>query len=165
VTAVIRLVVAGAGLVGKRHIDSIDRCSGVALSAIVDPSKAVKSYAGDMGITWYGSLSDMFARENPDGVILATPNQIHVDNGLECVAAGCPVLVEKPLATTAEEAGILVDAARDAGVPILVGHHRRHNPLVQKAREIIDAGTLGQLRAVHANCWLYKPDNYFDETP
>lgn len=164
-SASIRLAVAGAGLIGKRHIASIARCNGVELSAIVDPSDAGKYYARDIGVPWYESLSDMFAREKPDGAILATPNQVHVDNGLECVAARCPMLVEKPLAISADEALVLVDAARDAGVPILVGHHRRHNPLMRKARELIDADKLGQLRAVHVNCWIYKPDDYFNEAP
>ena len=164
-TPSIRLVIAGTGLIGKRHIASISRCNGVELSAIVDPSDAGKSYAAEMGMPWYGSLSEMFAKERPDGVILATPNQVHVDNGLECVTARCPMLVEKPLATSADEAVVLVDAARNAGVPILVGHHRRHNPLIRTAREMIDAGKIGQLRAVHANCWMYKPDEYFDAAP
>ena len=163
--ASIRLAIAGAGLIGKRHIASIARCKDIELTAIVDPSDAGKSYASDIGIPWYGSLSELFAGEKPDGVILATPNQVHVDNGLECVAARCPMLVEKPLATSADEAVVLVDAAREAGVPLLVGHHRRHNPLMRKARELIDAGKLGQLRAVHANCWMFKPDEYFEAAP
>ena len=164
-SASMRLAIAGTGLIGKRHIASIARCKGIELSAIVDPSEAGKSYAGDVGIPWYGSLPELFAKEKPDGVILATPNQVHVDNGLECVAARCPMLVEKPLATSADEAVVLVDAASSAGVPLLVGHHRRHNPLMRKARELINEGKLGQLRAVHANCWLYKPDEYFDAAP
>ena len=164
-TESIHLAIAGVGLVGKRHVAAIERLSGVELCAIVDPSAAGKSYAEQLGMPWYQSLAEMFAREKPQGVILATPNQVHVDNGLECVAAGCPMLVEKPLATSADEAMVLVDTARRAGIPVLVGHHRRHNPLMQKAREIIDAGKLGQLRAVHANCWMYKPDEYFDDAP
>ena len=164
-TESLRLAIAGAGLIGKRHIVSITRCKEIGLSAIVDPSEAGRSYAMDLGIPWYGSLSEMFAEDKPDGVILATPNQVHIDNGLECVAAKCPVLVEKPLATSADEAVVLVEAARKADVPLLVGHHRRHNPLMRKARELIDQGRLGQLRAVHANCWMYKPDDYFEAAP
>ncbi|MGI9372593.1 MAG: Gfo/Idh/MocA family protein, partial [Hyphomicrobiales bacterium] len=59
----------------------------------------------------------------------------------------------------------LVDTAHRANVPLLVGHHRRHNPLIQKAHELISTGEIGQVRAVHANCWFYKPDYYFDEAP
>lgn len=107
----------------------------------------------------------MIALEKPDGIILATPNQMHAENGLQCIAVRCPLLVEKPLACTADEAVMLVEAARQAGVPLLAGYHRRHNPIIQKARQLISAGELGRLRAVHVNCWLYKPDNYFDDAP
>lgn len=56
----------------------------------------------------------------------------------------------------------MVAASEQANVPLLVGHHRRHNPLVAKAKEIIDGGTLGPITAVHGNCWLPKPDRYYD---
>lgn len=164
-TTPIKLAIAGAGLIGKRHIASIAHCDGVQLSAIADPSKAGKDFSVGQAIPWYETLSELLIAEKPDGVILATPNQVHVDNGLECVAANCPMMVEKPLATSADEASVLVERANAMNVPILVGHHRRHNPLIRKARELIDAGKLGQLRAVHANCWMFKPDDYFDGAP
>jgi predicted dehydrogenase len=47
-------------------------------------------------------------------------------------------------------------------VPLLVGHHRRHNPLIRKAKEIIDSGRLGRVLTLHASFWLMKPDDYFD---
>ena len=162
---VARLAVAGAGLVGQRHIASIDRCADVELAAIVDPRPATKAQAAEIGVPWFESLSDMFRSARPDGVILATPNPAHVETGLECISAGCPVLVEKPIATSVDEAAILVEAARAADIPLQVGHHRRHYPLMREARAVIDAGRLGRLRTVHATCWLYKPDEYFDEAP
>jgi predicted dehydrogenase len=165
VSAATRLVIAGLGLVGKRHAEAIHRLKGVELSAVVDPSDAARHYAADRGLPWFGSLLEMFAEERPNGVILATPTPLHVEQGLVCVSEGCPTLVEKPLATSAAEARALVNAANDANVPLLVGHHRRHNPLIRKAREVIEAGEIGEIRAVHANCWFYKPDHYFDEAP
>ena len=101
----------------------------------------------------------------PDGVILATPTLLHVELGLNCVARRCPVLIEKPLASTSDDAAILVARAEQDDVPVLVGHHRRHNPLVQRARQAIDDGLIGDIRALHAVCWLYKPDAYFTEAP
>ena len=164
-SAATRLVIAGLGLVGKRHAEAIRRLKNVELVGIVDPSESARRLAADWGLPWFGSLSEMFAEQTPAGVILATPTPLHVDQGLECVAEGCPTLVEKPLATSAADARRLVDAAKDAGVPLLVGHHRRHNPLIQKAREVIESGEIGDIRAVHSNCWFYKPDHYFDEAP
>ena len=163
--AVTRLVIAGLGLVGKRHADAIHRLKHVELAGIVDPSDSARQHAAERGLPWFGSLSEMFAEQSPDGVILATPTPLHVDQGLECVAEGCPTLVEKPLATSAADAERLVNAAKAAGVPLLVGHHRRHNPLIQKAHEVIGSGEIGTIRAIHSNCWFYKPDHYFDEAP
>jgi predicted dehydrogenase len=97
-------------------------------------------------------------------VILATPNGMHVEGALACIAAGIPVLVEKPLATDAAGARAIVEAGARAGVPVLTGHHRRHMPVVAEARRQIASGRLGQLVAVHGMFWLAKPDSYF-ETP
>ena len=102
------------------------------------------------------------AADKPEGVIVATPNQVHVENGLECVAAGVPVLVEKPIADDVASAIRLVEAAEARGVPLLVGHHRRHNPMIQAAKRAIEAGRLGAVLAVHGFCWFFKPDDYFD---
>jgi predicted dehydrogenase len=96
---------------------------------------------------------------------LSTPTPLHVSQGLECIERSCPVLVEKPLATSAVQAKILTDAAEHAAVPLLVGHHRRHNPLIQKAKELILSGEIGNIRALQATCWFYKPDEYFDIAP
>ncbi len=104
----------------------------------------------------------MLAADSPDGVIVATPNQLHVEHGLECLNAGLPVLIEKPIADDARSALRLVEEAERLGVPILVGHHRRHNPIVQAAKARIDSGVLGDVVAVQAACWLYKPDGYFE---
>ena len=68
------------------------------LAAIVDPFPAAAELAAQvLACRVYRSLAELFEAGRPDGVILATPNQLHVDGGLECVAAGVPVLVEKPI--------------------------------------------------------------------
>ncbi|MEM7239056.1 MAG: Gfo/Idh/MocA family oxidoreductase [Pseudomonadota bacterium] len=163
--SVLRFVISGAGLMGKRHAEAISQVKSAELVGIVDPSEAGQDYAAEKGLPWHRSLSEMFASDRPDAVIVATPTPSHVEQGLECVEQACPVLIEKPLATSAAEAGLLVDAAEDAGVPLLVGHHRRHNPLIRKAYEVVQAGEIGQIRAIHSNCWFYKPDHYFNQAP
>jgi len=94
--------------------------------------------------------------------VVATPNQMHVANGLDCLAAGLPALIEKPLADDVAAAQTLVEAFERAGVPLLTGHHRRHNPMIQRAKAEIDSGRLGQIVSVHGMFWLIKPDDYFD---
>lgn len=161
----IQIAIAGMGLVGRRHADAIGQIKDIELSGVVDPSDAGKAEARDRNVPSFDTLEELFAAQSPDGIVLATPTFLHVDQGLECVERGCPVLVEKPLATSAASAEQLVVAAEASGVPLLVGHHRRHNPLIRKAHEVITAGGIGEVRAVHVNCWFYKPDSYFDEAP
>ncbi len=160
-----RLAVVGAGLIGRRHIATILQSTVAELAAIVDPQPEAKVFADSLGVPYFAVLSEMLESVSPDGAIVATPNHLHVENGLDCVRAGCPLLVEKPLSTSAAEAQVLVQAANDADVPLLVGHHRRYNPLIRKARQIIDEGLVGDIRAVQASCWLYKPDGYFEQAP
>ena len=157
-----RIAVAGAGLIGKRHVQAVDRCDAAIVSAIVDPAPAARDFAGSIGCDWHTSIADMLGAGSPDGVIIATPNQMHVENGLKCVRAGVPVLVEKPIADNAASAEQFVDEAAELNVPVLVGHHRRHNPLIRAARQKIASGSIGDIVAVHAACWLYKPDDYFN---
>jgi predicted dehydrogenase len=155
------LAVVGAGLVGRRHLDAIALAAGVRLSAIVDPAPAARTEAEARGVAHFTTLDEMLASARPDGVILATPNALHEDQALACIAARLPVLVEKPLATGLGAADRIVSAARAAGVPLATGHHRRHNPLIRAAKARIEVGEIGQIVAVQAQCWLYKPDDYF----
>lgn len=161
----IRLAVVGAGLVGKRHISAIAQVPGVQLAAVVDTSQESLKIAQDNGVEYFAELNNMLESVKPDGVILSTPTPLHVEQASSCINSGIPVLVEKPLATSATHAEALVKLASQASVPILVGHHRRHNPLIQQAWKLINEGHVGDVRAVHAQCWFYKPDHYFEEAP
>jgi predicted dehydrogenase len=154
--------VAGAGLIGKRHIGAITQCPGASLAGVVDPASAAAAYAASLGAARYESIPEMLASDRPDGVIVATPNQLHVEHGLACIAVGIPVLIEKPISSDVRSAERLVREAEAAGVPVLVGHHRRHNPIVKSAKARISSGEIGQIVAVQGICWLYKPDDYFE---
>ena len=164
-TDIINLAIAGIGLVGRRHADAIDKLPGVSLCAVVDPEEHGRNYAEKRNLPCQNSLEDLFNEVSPDGVILAVPTKLHIEQGLVCVKHGCPLLVEKPLGTTSSESQKLVSAAEEAGVVLLVGHHRRYNPLIQKARDVITAGDIGRVRAVHVSTWFYKPDDYFKKAP
>lgn len=78
------------------------------------------------------------------------------------MAAGVPILVEKPIGETVDDATRLVEAAEAAGVPLLTGHHRQYSPIMAKAREVIRSGTLGPIVAVVGTALFSKPDDYFD---
>ena len=158
----VRVAVAGAGLIGRKHIAAIAQTEGAArLVAIADPGEAARGLASELGVPWFQDISSLLEKGRPDGLVIATPNQAHVENGLEAIAAGIPALIEKPVAIGSEEGERLVNAGEAAGVPLLAGHHRRYNPLIEKAKSLIDDGHLGQVVSVNVMGWLFKPSDYF----
>ncbi|ABC91068.1 probable oxidoreductase protein [Rhizobium etli CFN 42] len=158
----VKLAVLGAGLIGKRHIKHVLDETTAELVAVVDPSPVGQAIASEVGVKWFSNFAEMVAAARPDGVIIATPNQIHVRNGFEAVEAGIPALIEKPIVDDIAAGERLVGMAEAKGVPLLTGHHRRHNPMMQKAKQIIESGKLGRILIVNAMFWLFKPEEYFD---
>ena len=154
-----RIAVVGAGLIGSLHAAHVR--SQAELAAIIDPDPSAQEKANALGAPWHADLFTYLKQDRPDGVILATPNQAHVKQGLLAVDAGIPALIEKPISDRSDHAARLVSAAHARGVPLLVGHHRRHSARTAVAKAAIDAGRLGKLVAVNAQFWFYKPDDYF----
>src|ERR1700693_5407831 len=99
-----RIAVAGAGSIGRRHIELIRQRDDCELAAIVDPAPAAAALAREADVPVHKTLADLFASERPHGVSAATPNSMHVQNGVDCVAHGVPVLIEKPIADSVEDA-------------------------------------------------------------
>lgn len=162
----LRIAVAGAGVIGRAHIERLQASAACELVALVDPSPApaARALAGE-AVPVYADLADMLAAQQPDGVILATPNALHVPGALACIAAGVPCLVEKPIADNVADAQRLVDAVAASGVPVLVGHHRRHSAVLADAVAVIASGRIGRVVAVQASATFHKPDLYFTEAP
>ncbi len=160
-----RIAVAGAGSIGRRHIELIEASAACELAAIVDPAPAAAERARSAGVPLHASLAELFAAGRVDGVILATPNRLHAEQSVECIEARVAVLIEKPVAHTVEEGRRLCELAERADAKILVGHHRRHSAIMARACEIVRAGALGRLVAVIGGALFYKPDSYFDEAP
>jgi predicted dehydrogenase len=160
-----RIAVAGAGYIGLAHIGVVRASERCALTAIVDPSPAAQAHADAAGVPLYPSLAELLRKDRPDGVILATPNQLHLPHALECIAAGLPMLLEKPIAPTVAGAQRVVDAAERAGARILIGHHRAHSPIMAKARAVVASGVLGRLVAVTGSATFFKPDQYYTDAP
>ena len=159
-----RLPVAliGAGAIGRMHAQRMVTHPQVVLAGIADPTPAARDFAQTMGVPWFAQADELLARTLPGAAIVATPNSLHAEGAIACLGRGVPVLVEKPIADTVEAAERITAAAHSAGVPVLVGHQRRHGVGVQRVRTLIGQGAIG--RAVAATLlatWL-KPAAYFD---
>ena len=160
-----RIAVAGAGTIGLAHLAVIQQSHRSRVCAVVDPSAAAQAVATQQDVPWYPSLDALLTHDKPDGIVLATPNALHVPQALQCMAAGVPVLLEKPIATTVHEAQTLVDHVEATGASVLIGHHRAHSAIMAKAKQVVDAGQLGALVAVMGSALFFKPDSYFSDAP
>jgi len=159
------IALAGAGLIGRRHAELIAASPECRLAAVVDPAPGAVAIAQAAGVRHYTSLPALFADVRPDGVILATPNALHAEQALQCLDAGVPALIEKPVAHTVAAGAALLAAAERSPTQLLVGHHRRHSAIMDKACAVVESGTLGQLVAVMGSALFYKPADYFDDAP
>ncbi|AVD90298.1 Gfo/Idh/MocA family protein [Pseudomonas sp. SWI44] len=162
--APLRIALIGAGIMGRQHYQHLRNVPQAQLCAVADPGPQAEAFATECGVAWFADHRQMLEQTKPEAVIIANPNNQHVATALACVEAGVPVLVEKPVGVHLDEVRALVAASQRHGVPVLVGHHRRHNPLIARARQVIQDGRLGRLINVTALWQLQKPDSYF-ETP
>jgi len=160
-----RIAVAGAGYIGQAHMGVARASTTVTLSAVVDPSPAAQTVADQAGVPLYKSLAELFEKDRPDGVVLATPNQLHVEHALQSIEAGVPMLLEKPIAPTVAAAQVLVQEAERKGAKVLIGHHRAHSPIMAKAKQVVDSGQLGRLVALTGSATFLKPDHYYVDAP
>jgi predicted dehydrogenase len=161
----IRIAVAGAGLIGQAHIKVLGSSPSCMLSAIVDPSPAAVEVAAKTGVPLYKSIDELLQSNRPDGLILATPNQLHVSQALQCMEAKLPIILEKPIATTVAEGEKIIAMVAATNAKVLIGHHRAHSPIMAKAKEVIDSGKLGKLVAFMGSAMFFKPDHYFVDAP
>lgn len=160
----IPLVVIGAGLIGRTHIDRALKQPEFELVAVADPSDDGRRLAESVGVRWYADADAMLAATRPRGAIVATPNATHADLAVRCLEAGAAVFVEKPVADTVADARRICDVAAAARLPVMVGHQRRHNPIMRRAKDMIAAGKLGRPVCLTAMSTWLKPPGYFDTT-
>jgi predicted dehydrogenase len=159
-----RIGVIGAGLIGRRHIGILNDDPAFEVAGIADPSPRAEAYARENGFAYFKDTEALLDKARPEGAIIANPNAMHRETALAAIARKIPAIIEKPVADTVADAIAIVEAARSAGVPMLTGHHRRHNPIMQAARDFVAGGGLGKVVAVNGT-WLHrKPDDYFNMT-
>jgi predicted dehydrogenase len=154
--------IVGAGSMGRKHAELVRGHAGCSLVGIVDVDAGRREVAAAAGVPFYNTPEELLDRERPAGMIIATPNAEHAAAAEACAVRAVHMLVEKPLADTLSEAKRIVAVAERHGARVLVGHHRRHSPLIRKAREVVHGGGLGKLLGVSVLWTLLKPADYFD---
>jgi predicted dehydrogenase len=157
----INIAVVGVGQIGLRHAQSVAKVAN--LLCLVDPIFPNRLAAEAFGVKMFSSIASMLEeRYRPDGAVVATPNDSHVEASTELLEAGIHVLVEKPISTDAVSARSLINSASQSQAQLLVGHHRRFNPYVVATKDVLSKGIIGRPLAISALWMLCKPESYFE---
>ncbi|MBI5960872.1 MAG: Gfo/Idh/MocA family oxidoreductase [Chloroflexi bacterium] len=119
-----------------------------------------QDYAQRHGVPrWYDNAEALIHDPEVDAVYIATPPYAHLDYTRQVAQAGKPVYVEKPMARTHAECQAMIDACHAANVPLFVAYYRRALPRFVKIKELVQGGTLGEVRTV--NIFLARPLDLF----
>jgi predicted dehydrogenase len=161
----LRVIIVGAGLIGPRHAQSVISNPSTELVALIDPASSAAHIASQLDTNHFPSIPAMLAAiPKPDAAIICTPNHTHVPIATKLLTHDIHVLIEKPLSDSLESAKALLAFARrpeNSHLTLLVAHHRRFNPYVEKTKQILDSNSLGTPIAVNGLWTLYKPPAYF----
>jgi predicted dehydrogenase len=145
----LRIGLAGLGSMGRNHLRILASRSDIRLVAIADPVAAALSAAvASSGAQPFDEPLAMIAEAELDALIVAAPTTSHVPLALAAIDRDIAVLVEKPLAESAEEGERIVTAARRRGVPVQVGHVERFNPAVLELGRLIKDGWLSSIYSI-----------------
>lgn len=140
--------VIGVGAMGQHHVRIYNEMANVDLIGISDVSESrVNELSSQYGVPGFIDHTALL-KQDLDAVSIAVPTTLHKQIGLDAIACGTNILMEKPLSDTIENAKYLVDAACDAGVKLMVGHIERFNPAVMKLKHIMDSGLLGKIVSI-----------------
>lgn len=159
--ATLSIGVAGLGRAFSVMLPTFVHDPRVQLVAAADPSPAARArFGSDFGAPAYDSVEALCADPKVQLVYVATPHQLHCRHVCMAAGAGKHVLVEKPMAITLDECSAMVDACRDAGVHLIVGHSHSFNLPILHTRALINSGRYGRVRMIVASDYtdfLYRP--------
>ena len=119
-----RLALIGVGMIGKRHLKAMRDVEEAELAALVDMVPGFSGLAREWSVPFFETTDSMLKEIAPDGVIVCTPTEVHLEPVLQSLDAGAHVLVEKPITASLEEARQIIEKASATRKQVLVGHHR-----------------------------------------
>ncbi len=150
------LVVIGAGSIGERHVRVFSQEPGVQISIVEPRTERAREVASRYNCAWYECLEQAPIRDF-DAALIATPADSHVSLGMGCAVFGLALLIEKPIAVDPDDAGQLVEFCDCKGIAVSVGYVLRYHPVVERMRELVQAGVLGRIISADAVAAHHRP--------
>ena len=157
------LAVVGAGYWGRNLVRNTLQSSTTRLTAVCDADLGrASALVGSLsGVQALDDVREVLEDQSVEAVVVATPPATHLEVAMAAIEAGKHVLVEKPLASSYADGRALVNAADEQGVVLMCDHTYCYTPAVQRIRELVKAGVLGELQfvdSVRINLGLVQRD-------
>lgn len=143
-----RVAVIGAGNMGKNHLRNYFMLPDADLIALADINPNAKDLAEEYQVEFYADYKKMLDETQPDAVSIVVPTPFHYEVATEVMSRGIHVLLEKPIASSVEEADALIALAKKKNVVFTVGHIEHYNPLVTELKSLLDKNAIGDVSSI-----------------
>jgi len=162
----LRIAIIGFGLRASLARYAHRPGEGSRVTVVCDPAERGRADAAERidGVRLLDGLDELLApdvRADIDAVLVLTPDHAHAEHAVRTLEAGIPTFVEKPLATSVADADRVLEAAHRTGTRLYVGHNMRHMPVVRAMRDVIEAGTIGEVKAVWCRHFVSAGGDYY----
>jgi len=143
-----RVAVIGAGNMGKNHLRNYYLLPDADLVGLADINPETKLLADEYGATFFTDYKEMLDELKPDAVSIVVPTPLHAVVATEVISRGIHCLLEKPIASTIEEADTLISLAKQHNIIFTVGHIEHYNPLIVELKKILDKKVIGDITSI-----------------
>jgi myo-inositol 2-dehydrogenase/D-chiro-inositol 1-dehydrogenase len=153
----LRMLVIGAGRMGRVHLDAMGASDEVRAVAVVEPIAASREQLAASDLELYESLDDALAAGGFDAALIAAPSGLHRELVDRLMTAGVPTLCEKPCGLKSSDTQHAADRSAATGTPLQIGYWRRFVPALRALRDEIASGALGAIALIQAWQWDGEP--------
>ena len=168
-TSKLKIAFIGCGRISAKHFDALQQLQDqIEVCALCDidiahAERLRSAYCTRAAV--YGSVQGLLAQKAALGLqlaVIAVPNGLHAEVGIQCARSGLHVIIEKPLAVRLDDGMALVQSCRENQVELFLIHQNRFNAPVQRLYEALTSGRLGRIYSLYANVFWTRPQNYYD---
>jgi predicted dehydrogenase len=142
---ILRVGIIGFGRIGAEHAGWLEKCAGICATAVADATPARREMARQRGLIVHERFEALLADPDIDAILISTPTSMHFDQASAALAAGKHVMIEKPIATTLEEARRLAKSAAKQNRILSIFHNRRWDADFLTVKSAIESGAFGKI--------------------
>ena len=153
----LRVLVIGAGRMGRVHLEAMDGSDRVRAVGVVEPFASSREQLAGSGLDLYESLDEALAAGGFDAALIAAPSGMHLELVDALMTADVPTLCEKPCGLRSADTQFAADRATATGTPLQIGYWRRFVPALRALRDEIAGGALGDVALIQAWQWDGEP--------